>query len=435
MNVDFNATAGEGPPSSRVSATERGTAERSQRRRPPPSPDRGQAPRAPVTLSLLSWAPQMGGVARYTLELVRALAAAAPGALELTALCNEHALARLSALFPQPDDPRAPALRRPLGYRVGSGRATRGLALMGSALLPQRLNRAALFGRSAVVHYPLTVPLPRAGGPTVVTLTDTQHHERREQWSRAGLAWRHLAYDRAARRATVVVTISDYSRARIVELLGIDPERIFVAPLGVDHGRFGPGARSGDDKVAQAMGLPARFLVYPAGFWPHKNHARLLEALALLPDRDVALALSGMRTERLDRLQALARRLGVLERVHYLGFLPDRDVPALYRRATALVFPSLYEGFGLPPLEAMACGCPVACSRAGALGEVCGQAALELDPEDPAQMARQIGRLLEEETLRADLAARGLEQAARFTWARCAEVHLQAYAAAAANAG
>lgn len=267
-----------------------------------------------------------------------------------------------------------------------------------------------------VLHYPLTVPVPRFAGPTVVTLHDLQHIELPEFFSRPERAFRRFAYERAARRADVVVTPSEHAKAMAVSRLGLDSERVVVAPHGVDHARFTP------DGAEQE-----RFLVYPANMWPHKNHARLLEGLTRASDRSIELVLTGNDYGRRDELLAHAARLGIGDRVRHLGFVEHDELPRLLRRARAMIFPSLYEGFGQPPLEAMACGCAVASSVRGALDEVCGGAVLELDPLDVDSIAAAIDRLALDDALVEDLRSRGPERAASYTWARSAELHRGAY--------
>ena len=147
----------------------------------------------------------------------------------------------------------------------------------------------------------------------------------------------------------------------MVELLGIQPERIEVVPHGLDAERFSPDA-DGDEALLANLDLPERFVVYPANLWPHKNHERLVDALAVQRERDVNLVLTGQPWNRLEQLMERAARLGVAARVRHLGYIEPKTMPAVYRAAHAMIFPSLYEGFGAPPLEAMACGCPVAAS-------------------------------------------------------------------------
>jgi glycosyltransferase involved in cell wall biosynthesis len=265
-----------------------------------------------------------------------------------------------------------------------------------------------------VVHYPVTVPVPRVpAARTVVTLLDVQHHELPGMFSRGERWLRSWAYDETARRADRVLTISEHARRGIVEHLGVAPERVEAIPLGVDHARFVPDGPA-------AGGLPERYVLYPANMWPHKNHERLLAAFARLQDHDVLLVLTGQTYGR----EAL---LTGHERVLHLGHVAHGEMPALYRGALAVVFPSLFEGFGLPPLEAMACGTPVAASDRGAVAEVCGDAALAFDPEDVDAITAAIERVTQDEPLRARLRAAGVERAAGFTWEKTAAAHLRAY--------
>jgi glycosyltransferase involved in cell wall biosynthesis len=272
-----------------------------------------------------------------------------------------------------------------------------------------------------VIHYPVTVPIPRGAAPSVVTLLDVQHHDLPGFFSRAEAAFRRRAYDRAARDANVVVTISEFSKRRIEETLRIPSARVTAVPLGIDHDRFSP------EGSPTAMDLPERFLLYPANLWPHKNHDRLLEALALAPE--VELVLSGQEYGRLEGLRARARGLGVSDRVRHLGHIPDAELAGVYRAATGLIFPSLYEGFGLPPLEAMACGCPVAVADAAALPEVVGEAAPAFEPHDPEAIAEAMKALWNGPRAPEP----GIERARTFSWRVAAERHRAIYERAAAT--
>jgi glycosyltransferase involved in cell wall biosynthesis len=282
---------------------------------------------------------------------------------------------------------------------VASHRGPRPLSLLRSAL------GAPLRG-AELVHYPLTVPVPRAKAPTVVTLHDLQHRDLPQLFSRAERAYRSIAYDGAAKRADAVVVISEFVRGRALELLGLDPAKVHVTPLGLDHATLRP---SGEPREP--------FLYYPARPWPHKNHAALFEALPLI------------RRERPD-LRLVLTGGGALPRlpdgVEALGHVPRARVVQLLQRASALVFPSLYEGFGLPPLEAMACGAPVACSAAGALPEVVGDAALLFDPRDPRAIADSVLEVLADP---GPWVERGLARAAGFSWDTTARGTQGVYAA------
>jgi glycosyltransferase involved in cell wall biosynthesis len=291
-------------------------------------------------------------------------------------------------------------------YRPGDSNATRFAAMNLGRVWPR------IDGREFdVVHYPVTVPVPDVrGAPRVVSLLDVQHHELPGMFSRAERWFRGWAYDGSARRADQVITISEHARRGIVERLGIAPERVHAIHLGVDHARFTPDGPT-------LAGLPQRYVVYPANLWPHKNHAGLLRAWELVRDPDLHLVLTG---------QTYGRPAPAGERVVHLGHVPPDDLPALLRGAEALVFPSLFEGFGLPVLEAMACGTPVAASDRGAIAEVAGDAARLFDPADPEAIAAAIEAAAGDEGLR----AAGLAHAASFTWEETARRHLAVYEAA-----
>lgn len=292
-------------------------------------------------------------------------------------------------------------------YRAATTIPGRLRAMSAAAVGPSRMRLR--FQGIDVVHYPLTVPVPPLQVPVVITLHDVQHLDLPGMFSRAERSFRKLAYDRAARRADTVIVPTTFVRTRAIELLGLHPDRVRVVHHGVDHQTFCPGD-----------GEREQFLLYPAKTWPHKNHERLLEAFALVRRErpELRLVLTGVDTER------LAGPAGVEAK----GSVPLAELAALYRRSACVVFPSLYEGFGAPPLEAMACGAPVAASNRASLPEVCGNAAVLFDPESPRAIAAGV-----DEALRrgAELSELGLRQAASFTWDRAALRHEDAYRATA----
>jgi glycosyltransferase involved in cell wall biosynthesis len=260
-----------------------------------------------------------------------------------------------------------------------------------------------------VVHYALTVPLPRTKTPTVVTLHDVQHRDHPDFFGPARRSFRRIAYDRATQSAEAVVVTSDFVRYRALEQLGLDASRIHVVPHAINHTVFRRGG-----------GQREPILLYPARAWPHKNHARLFEAFAILRKHDpkLRLVLTGGGLERLGQLPDGVERWGVI---------PLAELASLYRQAACLVFPSLYEGFGLPPLEAMACGCPVAASNVTAIPEVCGDAAVLFDPYDPNSIADAV---LEADARADELREKGLVRAKEFTWEGSARAHDEVYKAA-----
>jgi glycosyltransferase involved in cell wall biosynthesis len=279
----------------------------------------------------------------------------------------------------------------------------------------------------------MTVPIPAAKVPRITTVYDVQHHDLPGFFSPLERAYRRWAYDESARYADLVITTSAWSKGRLVALLGIEPERVEVVHMGVDPRRFSPTSLPGDPDVSKTHALPARFVLYPANLWPHKNHERLLEALAAAGDKDVSLVLTGRAYGRLDRLLGRAGELGVSERVRHLGYVSSDAVPALYRLAQGLIFPSLYEGFGSPPVEAMACACPVAASSRGSLAEVCDGAVLELEPESVESIAAAIDALCGNRDLRRRLVEAGIRRARELSWKTCALRHRAIYERVAAT--
>lgn len=287
---------------------------------------------------------------------------------------------------------------------------TKRLSILARAALGGRAIRR-LYASADVVHYPFTAPLP--GPPRrqawVTTLHDVQHLELPNLFTKADLAYRRHYYEGAARRADAVITVSEFAKRSLVEHVGIPAERVHVSHLGVDMNRFQPH-----------LGRRENFLLYPARGWTHKNHRILIEAVTLLrkSDPSLTLVLTGGNLESLGPLP---------EWVDRRGLVSDLELQQLYRSAAALVFPSLYEGFGLPPLEAMASGCPVAASNAGSIPEVVGDAAVLFDATDPRSIASGVTEAL---ARAGALATAGLRRAGKFTWERCAEEHLAVYRAA-----
>jgi glycosyltransferase involved in cell wall biosynthesis len=277
------------------------------------------------------------------------------------------------------------------------------LAAMGVAAARPGPLRAHLAGAEAV-HYPLTIRLPPTTAPSAVTLHDVQHLDLPQLFTRGERAFRSLAYNRSARSAELVIVPSAFVRDRAGERLSLDPGRIRVIHHGIDHHRFSPAGEPREP-----------FLLYPARPWPHKNHTRLYDAFARLrrdrPGLRLVLTGGGHGNDFPEGVEAR-------------GNVSLDELVSLYRRAAALVFPSLYEGFGLPPLEAMACGCPVACSAAASLPEICGDAARYFPPDDPAEMAAAVEDVLADPE---GWSAMGIARAAGFTWERSAAAHEDVY--------
>jgi len=223
-------------------------------------------------------------------------------------------------------------------------------------------------------------------------------------------------------RADLVVTVSEWSRRDIAADTGIPAERIEVVPNGIDTTSFGrPADPSVLHAVRQKYSLPERFILYFGGARPYKNVARLIEAYALLPSA-TRTAVGLVITRQDPELQSRASELGVAGSVVFTPPVSDEDKVAVYQLAEMSVLVSLYEGFGIPVIEAMAAGTPVVASTAASLPEVCGGAGLLVDPLDIEGLAGQLQRLLEDADLRESLIQKGLRNAARFSWDTSADL-------------
>ena len=342
-----------------------------------------------VGISLLTLVPRIsGGSETYARELVRALGAV--GSHEYRVL--------LPRIAQDVDGLPSDVVQE---YRASRSMPGRMLAMAEGVVRGRRL-RSRLDGLDAV-HFPLTVMIPRVSGlPAATTVLDLQHEFLPQFFSRAERLYRRAEYGSAVRRSALVITISEHAARAVVERLGIAETRVRPIHLGIDHAVFRPGEETRE-----------RFLVYPARAWPHKNHGRLFEAFTVLRERHPDLEL--VLTSYEGPTPAGARSL---------GHVPRDELARLYRTAAGLVFPSEYEGFGQPPLEAMACGCPVACSDAGSLPEVCGDAARLFDPTSVDAMVEAVEEILARP---ADWSARGIERAAHFSWEKTARAHDAVY--------
>lgn len=229
------------------------------------------------------------------------------------------------------------------------------------------------------------------------------------------------------RRLTHVITISESSRQDLLDYARVPDDRITVTPLGADHGFFNPGDRGrAASAVLEQTGVTAPYLLYVSRLeHPGKNHVRLIRAFDEAKSRNDLphrLVLAGSDWSGSDQVRAAAGAARHRDSITFLGFVPGALLPDLYRAADAVVFPSLFEGFGLPVLEAMCCATPVACSNVSSLPEVAGDAALLFNPMDEGDIARAIGRITTEPALRAELVARGLGRAALHTWENTARL-------------
>ncbi|MFO7301268.1 MAG: glycosyltransferase family 1 protein [Acidobacteriota bacterium] len=271
-------------------------------------------------------------------------------------------------------------------------------------------------------HAPHYVVSPLTRCPFVVTIHDCIHL-RFPQYlpNRLAYSYAHTMMRVSARRARRVMTVSEASRQDIVELLGVPASKVEVIANALDERLAAPPTEAEIARIRDRYQLTSPFLLYTGNIKPHKNIDRLIEAYAILRRRghtDVKLLIIGDEISKYPNLRRLVHRHQLHPHVRFFGFVSDEMLAVLYRLATAFVFPSLYEGFGLPPLEAMAAGVPVITSNVSSLPEVVGEAAVLIDPLDPEAIADAMERVIGDPALRAELVRRGYERVKAFSWER-----------------
>jgi alpha-1,3-rhamnosyl/mannosyltransferase len=342
----------------------------------------------------------VGGSEDYATGLVRHLAEA--GDIDLVVFCQPS----LRDTYPSLETAAQLVVSPP----CGGSRARR--LLIESTWLRFQTDR---HGIDVIHHLGGTIP-PASVRPSVLTLYDLQPLTHPERFNRLKRLWLRAAIPRSVRRANLVHTLTDQVRRQLIDHLGVPRHRIVVAPPGAsDPAPLDPGATN---TLRRRHGIAGPILLYPAISYPHKNHAVLVRALpAVLAHRpDATVVFTGRPGPQDAALADLARGLGVEHAIRRLGRIPRDDLDALYRAATALLFPSTHEGFGLPLLEAMVHRCPVLAANTSALPEVVEGHGLLLDPHDPAAWADAIVDLLHEPARQQALAWAAALGARRFTW-------------------
>jgi len=357
-----------------------------------------------VGVNALHLGPAIGGLRQYLESLLPALLEAEPSNDYLVFHSARNA-AEIEALVPPGTRARA--------VRVARAREVRGLA-----------DRLDLYFCPFGILDPRPLPVP-----SVVTLVDVQERYLPElfapdvHWNRA------LHFEGSTRQADAVLTISEFSSASIARHHRVPADRIHVAHLCPDPRLL--AAPPPPESFARS--LPEGFVLYPANHWRHKNHELLLRAARLLRDERgtvVPLVFTGFEQPNGFPLQAAVREQGLESQTLLLGFVGVPELAHLYRSARALCFPSRFEGFGLPLVEAMALGCPLVAANASSVPEVVGDAAVLFDPQDVRGCAESLRRVLEDGALGQRLAEKGRERARDFTPRRMAAAHLEAFAAA-----
>ncbi len=289
---------------------------------------------------------------------------------------------------------------------------------------------AARRAKLDLLHAPVYVGPLLSPCPQVVTVHDLSFYLFPELFHPLKRSYLQRAVRVTARRALRVIADSASTQADIVRILGVAQERVTVIPVGVGE-EMAPADPAAIQAFRRQHELPDHFILFLGTLEPRKNIPLLLQAYALLlarePNTPYRLVIAGGKGWYYDRIDAAASRLGLAGKVIYPGYVPQTDLPLWYNAADVFVYPSLYEGFGLPPLEAMACGAPVIVSNSSSLPEVVGEAGVIVEPNDPQALAEAIRAVLGDEQRRCALRQAGLEQARRYTWANTARQTAQLY--------
>ena len=285
--------------------------------------------------------------------------------------------------------------------------------------LPQALSAMGIDVLHSTHH---TLPLMGVRCRRVVTIHDVTFFRIPERYPPARRLYMQTLTRLSARVADAIIAPSDAARVDIVRTLGVPATKV-AAVYEAAAARFMPVPSETAKAVARAHGIDARFVLSVGSLEPGKNRVRLIRAMAMLRDAGLQhqLVIVGQKAWKFDAELALVDELGMQDRVRYLGYVSDAELPALYSAADAFAFPSLHEGFGLPVVEAMACGVPVLTSNISATAEVAGDAAVLVDPLSVDAIRDGLRRLLEDGELRTDLSARGRARAAEFSWRRAAD--------------
>lgn len=350
--------------------------------------------------------PHFPGIGRYVTCLARAMAPLLEPGERLTILHH----------------PARPLAAEPPGGLQGIPCAFSPFSPAQQVTLPRLLRRLR-----ADRYHSAYILMPYAPGvPTLLTVYDLIPLLFPQQSTPRARLFIRLATRLALHAAARVIAISNATRRDYLVHFRVAPERIQTIPLAADPA-FRPQTAEVTARVRAQYGLPDRYLLYLGSNKPHKNLVRLVEAWGMLQPQSLPLVIAGAWDPRYPAPRQRAEALGLGNSILWLGPVAEADLPAIYSNALLFTFPSLYEGFGLPVLEAMACGTPVVCSNASSLPEVVGDAALLADPLDTDALAAAIAHALRDESLRQELRARGLARARLFTWEATARQTLAAY--------
>ena len=293
--------------------------------------------------------------------------------------------------------------------------------------IPLLYPRMAREDRLSILHMTYIAP-PVSPCPVVLSVHDVSYRIYPQFFSPRVRLLLGVMVGPSMRRAARVITISERTKRDIVRFYRVSPRRIVVTPLAAGA-RYMPQPIEEVERVRRDYGLGQQYVLVVGNVQPRKNLPRLVEAFGSVVGEvgGVELVIAGRSAWRGSEVEAAVERAGIGEKVRFVGYVPDADLPALYAGAAVFCYPSLYEGFGLPPLEAMQCGTPTVTSNAASLPEVVGDAALTVDPHSVRDIAAALRKLLVDEDSRRDYREKGLERARMFSWERTARLTREVY--------
>ena len=359
-------------------------------------------------------ADNMSGTGRHTYELAKGLAALAPAG---------------EIFFLWPDSlefPAAPGFPTDCILRVSAPRAFM-KPWYDQMVVPKLAKRLGV----RVTHYPANVGRMFGRTPMIQTIHDLSYFRNPPWFSGLRAYYYQIGTRLSARRANRIIALSNTTAHDIRHILDFPLNRIDVIPNGISP-HFAPAPPEAVTRVRERYRLPARFFLYVGTLEPRKNVPRLIEAWnRSLASTDLDLVIAGRTGWKTHAIGAAIKRVSSPNRLHFPGYIADDDLPALLSAAHAFVWPSLWEGFGIPPLEAMACGTPVLTSNVSCLPEIMGDAAVLVNPADADEIANGLVLVALDEDLRQSLAERGKGRSSLYTWDNVARLTLACYRKAA----
>lgn len=345
------------------------------------------------------------GIARYTYELIKYLAD--DKSIELHILIND--IEKTKKIFNGID-------------RINYIYVKEKFLSLGEQLrLPLILNK---FNKSnTLFHSPSFVSSPLIKLKTAMTIHDLNHLRFPQFYSKFHKYYYEFIVKPSANKAEIIFTDSEFSKKEILEWLQCDERKVVVTYCGVDSGFSDEIGEEQLHFVRSKYNLPEDYILYVGNLKPHKNVSNLLKAMSVVKSK-TTLLINGKPNEELGNI---IEKCNLNDRVKFIGYIDDADLAPLYKMAKIFIFPSLYEGFGLPPLEAMASGCAVITSNKSSLPEVVGDAAITVDPNDYNEIGKAIDLLLGDENLRNELISKGYERSKIFTWEKTNDVIRDVY--------